>query len=89
MLSTVWLDKCIIHMLSTMHVAYPSSAPATVRRRAGDGTQEDVMCPPCLPDYQAYIEVLTGVTSLLGITIWAGLGSGGKGFCITLLKSQL
>ena len=66
------------------------SAPATVRRRAGDGTQEDVMYPPCLPDYQAYIEVLTGVTSLLGIIIWAeGLGSGGKGFCITLLKLQL
>ena len=55
LLAIVWVDKCILHMLSTMHVAYPSSAPATVRRRAGDGPQEDVMCPPCLPDYQAYM----------------------------------
>ena len=55
LLATVCLDKHIIHMLSTMHVAYPSSAPATVWRRVGDGTEEDVMYPPCLPDYQAYM----------------------------------
>ena len=66
LLATVWLDKRIIHMLSTMHVAYPSSAPATVRRRAGDGTQEDVMCPPCLPDYQAYMRGVDRGDQLVG-----------------------
>ena len=35
LLATVWLDKRIIHMLSTMHVAYPSSARATMWRQAG------------------------------------------------------
>ena len=49
-----------------MHVAYPSSAPATVRRRAGDGTQEDVMCPPCFPDYQAYTRGVDRGDELVG-----------------------
>jgi len=66
LLASVWMDKRILHLLSTMHVAYPSSAPATVRRRAGDGTQEDVMCPPCLPDYQAYMRGVDRGDQLIG-----------------------
>ena len=54
LLAAVWYDKRVINFLSTMHVA-EASTPATVGRRTLTGTREDVECPPCLPDYQAYM----------------------------------
>ena len=45
----VWRDKRVIQFMSTIHVARAGSAdsaPTTVRRRAEDGSLEDVMCPP-------------------------------------------
>ena len=54
LLAAVWLDKRIINFLTTMHVA-ESSDPVYVRRKSMTGTREDVECPPCLPDYQAYM----------------------------------
>ena len=53
LLVCVWKDKRIINLLSTIHVA---KAAATVPRRAGDGTRKDVTCPPCLPEYTAYLQ---------------------------------
>jgi len=52
LLACVWMDKRVIHFLTTLHAA---SQDVTVKRRTKDGTQEEVNCPPCLPDYQAYM----------------------------------
>ena len=52
LLACVWMDKRIIHFLTTLHAA---TLDASVKRRTKDGTQEDVRCPPCLPDYQAHM----------------------------------
>ena len=52
--ATVWKDKCIIHFLITIHMA-KCSLPITAKRREKDGTQKDVECPPCLPDYQKFM----------------------------------
>ena len=42
--------------MSTIHRAEPPvGSETTVKRRKVDGTQEDVPCPPLLPDYQAYM----------------------------------
>jgi len=51
-LACVLLDKRFIHFLTMLHVA---TQDITVKQRTKDGTQEDVNCPPCLPDYQAYM----------------------------------
>ena len=37
-----------------MHMA-ETSLPCTVKRRQADGSVENLNCPPCLPDYQAYM----------------------------------
>lgn len=56
LLASVWVDKRSIYFVSTIHPAEPpvGSAPS-VKRRKMDGTQEDVPCPPLLPDYQAHM----------------------------------
>ena len=46
------MDKRVIHFLMTLHAA---TQDVTVKRRTKDGTQEEVNCPPCLHDYQAYM----------------------------------
>ena len=54
LLAAVWIDKRSIYFLSTMHIA---EAPGvTVKIRKLDGSQDDISCPPLLPDYRAYIE---------------------------------
>ena len=56
LLAAVWVDKRAINFLSTIHPAeYPAGAEPTVKRRRIDGSQEDVSCPPLLPDYQSYM----------------------------------
>ncbi len=55
LLASVWKDKRIIHFLSTIHSVPEPPQPATVRRRTDTGTRIDVQCPPCLPDYLAYM----------------------------------
>jgi len=52
LLACVWMDKWVIHFLTTLQAA---TQDVTVKRRTKDGTQEEVNCPPCLPDYQAYM----------------------------------
>ncbi len=37
-----------------MHIGEHVGNP-TVKWRQADGTQADIPCPPCLPDYQKYI----------------------------------
>ncbi len=54
LLACVWIDKRSIYFLSTMHVAETAPSP-TVKRRKLDGTEIEVVCPPVLPDYQAYM----------------------------------
>jgi len=46
------MDKHVIHFLTTLHV---SSQDITVKQWTKDGTQEEVNCLPCFPDYQAYM----------------------------------
>ena len=48
LLACFWKDRRVINFMSTMHVAKAGAVPATVSRRALDGTREDVMCPPCI-----------------------------------------
>ena len=58
LLACVWRDKRMIHFLTTIHVAEPSSEPNTVRRIT---IQDDrvmyqlIVCPPCVPDYQQFM----------------------------------
>ena len=46
------MDKWVIHFLMMLHAA---TQDVVVKRRTKDGTQEEVNCPPRLPDYQAYM----------------------------------
>ena len=57
LLSAVWVDKQPIYFVSNLHPSkYPvGMEPSTVKRRKLDGTQEDVSCPPLLPDYQKFM----------------------------------
>ena len=66
LMAGVWRDKRVIHFMSTIHVARAGSAPATVRRRDEVGSLEDVMCPPCLPDYQQYMRGVDRGDQLIG-----------------------
>ena len=69
LLASVWRDKRAIHFLTTMHVAEPSSEPATVRRIT---IQEDqivhqlVVCPPCVPDYQQFMRGVNVGDQMMG-----------------------
>ena len=54
LLACVWLEKRSVYFLSSIHVA-ESSPPCTVKRIQQDGTFADVICPPCLPEYQKYM----------------------------------
>ena len=51
------VDKRTIHVLSTLHPANlpPGKSPPTVKRKLADGSQQEVVCPSLLPDYQAYM----------------------------------
>ena len=49
-----FVDKMSMYFLSTMHIREHVRNP-TVKRRQADGTQADISCPPCLPDYQKYM----------------------------------
>ena len=51
-MACVWKDKKIINFLSTMHCA---EANTSVTRTARDGSEEEISCPPCLPDYQEFM----------------------------------
>ena len=42
----------MINFLTTKHVA---EAETSVSRTARDGSQQDISCPPCLPDYQEFM----------------------------------
>ena len=57
LLASVWVDKRSIYFVSTFHSAEaPSSAQQPfVKRRRLDGTQQDIACPPVLPDYQEFM----------------------------------
>jgi len=55
--------KRVIHFLTTLHAA---SQDVTVKRRTKDGTQEEVNCPPCLPDYQAYMRGVDRGDQIIG-----------------------
>ena len=56
LLAVIWIDKRSIYFLSTFHRAEASgSQQPFVKRRKFDGTQENVVCPPLLPDYQEYM----------------------------------
>ena len=46
-----------------MHIAEASGA---VKRRKLDGTQNDIPCPPVLPDYQAYMRGVDHGDELIG-----------------------
>ena len=63
--ATVWKDKCIIHFLTTIHMA-KCSLPITAKRREKDGTQKDVECPPCLPDYQKFMRGIDRGDQMMG-----------------------
>ena len=54
LLACSWVDKRTLYFISTMHVGERVHNP-TVRRRQADGSQTDVACPPCLPDYQKHM----------------------------------
>ena len=57
LLACSWADKRTIYFLSTFHPGNlpPGNSPPTVKRRLADGSQQEVVCPPLLPDYQAYM----------------------------------
>ena len=63
--ATVWKDKRIIHFLTTIHMA-KCSLPITAKRREKDGTQKDVECPPCLPDYQKFMRGIDRRDQMMG-----------------------
>ena len=54
LLACSWVDKRSLYLLTTMHIGERVGNP-TVRRRQADGSQADVSCPPCLPDYQKHM----------------------------------
>ena len=65
LLACVWVDKRSIYFLTTLHVAKPPSGiPCTVGRRQVDGSLEDVVCPPCLPDYQTFMRGVDRIDQL-------------------------
>ena len=51
LLACLWVDKRSLYFVTTMHIGERVGNP-TVKRRQADGSQTDVSCPPCLPDYQ-------------------------------------
>ena len=52
LLACAWKDKVVITFLTTKHVA---EAETSVSRTARDGSEQDISCPPCLPDYQEFM----------------------------------
>ena len=54
LLACSWVDKRSLYFLTTMHIGERVGNP-TVRRRQADGSQAEVSCPPCLPDYQKHM----------------------------------
>ncbi len=54
LLACSWVDKRSLYFLTTMHIGERVGNPL-VKRRQADGSQADVPCPPCLPDYQKYM----------------------------------
>ncbi len=51
-----WVDKRSIYFVTTVHVGeLPSGGSVTVKRKEADGSLVDRTCPPCMPDYQAYM----------------------------------
>ena len=66
LLAVVWMDKRYIYFVSTLHCA-KTMDPTTVKRRKLDGTQEDVECPPLLPDYQAFMRGVDRSDQLIGL----------------------
>ncbi len=52
LLACAWKDKKIINFLTTKHVAEDRT---TVTRTARDGSQKEITCPPCLPNYQEFM----------------------------------
>ncbi len=54
LLACSWVDKRTLYFLSTLHVGEHTGNP-TVRRKQADGSQVDVACPACLPDYQKHM----------------------------------
>ena len=88
LLACAWVDKRSINLLTTLHVAKPPSGiPCTVGRRQVDGSQEDVVCPPCLPDYQTFIR---GVDRIDQLGSYYNVGrrrvSGGRGYLLMALN---
>ena len=59
LLACSWVDKRSMYILSTMYISERVGNP-TVKRRLADGTQADISCPPCLPDYQKYMRGVDG-----------------------------
>ncbi len=56
LLACSWVDKRSIYLITTIHVGEQESGdPVTVKRKEPDGSTVDRNCPPCLPDYQAYM----------------------------------
>ena len=51
-----WVDKRSMYFLTTIHIG-ERIRNSTVKRRQADGTQADIPCPPCIPDYQRYMRV--------------------------------
>ena len=51
LLACSWKD---IIFVTTIHVA-EMSLPTKVKKYSADGTQADLTCPRCLPDYQKYM----------------------------------
>ena len=54
LVATSWVDKKTIYFLSTRH-AEKCSFDVYVKRRTSDGSLVDLKCPPCLPDYTAFM----------------------------------
>ena len=65
LLAAVWFDRRFIYFLSTIHRA-ESTTPTTVKRRNLDGTQDDITCPPLLPDYQLYMRGVDRGDQMIG-----------------------
>ena len=55
LLTLIWVDKRSIYMITTIHPAVLESVEPTVKRRKPDGSRVDLLCPPCLPDYQSFM----------------------------------
>ena len=65
LLACAWVDKRAIYFLSTIHVAEPPSGkPCVVKRTQADGSKKDLVCPPCLPDYQKYMRGVDRIDQL-------------------------